>query len=133
MEQEQATQTKLNTALSVGTAILGAVLGRKRLSSSTATKVGTAIRRAGSARKQSADIDRARETVARVQEEIEVLNAALQDELDALAASYDAQAEPLKETVVRAKSPDIRVPILALVWVPYKDDGDGRLTPAWPA
>ena len=130
-EKEQATQRKLDTALSFGTAILGAVLGRKRLSSTTANKVGTAIRRAGSARKQSGDVDRARETLARAQQELEQLNHDLEREVDALEGSYDAQAEELKETVIRAKTTDIHVALLALAWMPYIDNGDGRLTAGW--
>lgn len=131
VEKEQSTQKKLDTALSFGTAILGAVLGRKRLSSSTATKVGSAIRRAGSARKQSADVDRARETLARAQEELESLNAELEHEVDALEGSYDAQTEELSETVIRAKTTDIHVSLVALAWMPYLDAGDGRLKAAW--
>ena len=131
VEKEQSTQKKLDTALSFGTAILGAVLGRKRLSSSTATKVGSAIRRAGSARKQSADVDRARETLARAQEELEALNAELEREVDALEGSYDAHAEELSETVIRAKTTDIHVSLVALAWMPYLDTGDGRVKAAW--
>ncbi|MEM9209007.1 MAG: ATP-binding protein, partial [Pseudomonadota bacterium] len=130
-EKEQATQRKLDTALSFGTAILGAVLGRKRLSSSTATKVGSAIRRAGSARKQSGDVDRARETLARAQQELETLNQDLEREVGALEGSFDAQAEELKEIIVRAKTTDIHVALVALAWMPYSDNGDGRLTAAW--
>ena len=131
VEKEQSTQKKLDTALSFGTAILGAVLGRKRLSSSTATKVGSAIRRAGSARKQSADVDRARETLARAQQELEALNTELEREVDALEGSYDAHAEELSETVIRAKTTDIHVSLVALAWMPYLDTGDGRVKAAW--
>ncbi len=107
------------------------MLGRKRLSSTTANKVGTAIRRAGSARKQSGDVDRARETLARAEQELEALNQDLEREVDALEGSYDAQAEELKETVIRAKTTDIHVALLALAWMPYIDNGDGRLTAGW--
>ena len=101
------------------------------MSSSTATKVGSAIRRAGSARKQSADVDRARETLARAQEELEALNAELEREVDALEGSYDAHAEELSETVIRAKTTDIHVSLVALAWMPYLDTGDGRVKAAW--
>ena len=43
VQKEQSTKKKLDTAISFGTAILGAVLGRKKLSTSTATKMGTAM------------------------------------------------------------------------------------------
>ncbi len=58
-EQQQSTKKKLDTAISFGTAILGAVLGRKKLSSTTATKIGSAIKTAGGAGKEAADVGRA--------------------------------------------------------------------------
>ena len=61
-EQEQASKKTLDTAVSIGTAILGAVLGRKRLSTTSASRVGTAIKTAGSARKEAADVARAQQT-----------------------------------------------------------------------
>jgi len=131
VQQEQSTKRKLDTAVSFGTAILGAVLGRKKLSSSTATKMGTAIKTASSARKEAADVERARQTAARVQAEIEALNAELEKEVAALDTSFDAQAEELEEIVVRARSTDIHVAITGLAWLPYTRDDGGRLRPAW--
>ena len=65
-EQEQSSKKKLDTAISFGTAMLGALLGRKRLTSTTAGRVGTAIRTAGGARKEAGDVDRARQTAEKV-------------------------------------------------------------------
>ena len=70
----QSTQKKMDTAISFGTAILGAVLGRKRLSVSNASRVGTAMRRASGARKEAADVDRAKQTAEKVQSDLEALN-----------------------------------------------------------
>ena len=130
-EQQQSTQKKVDTAISFGTAILGAVLGRKRVSVTSANRVGTAMRRATGARKEAADVERARQTVAKVQADLEVLNRELQDELDALDDTYDAQTEPLKEIVVKAKTTDVSVPVIGVIWMPYRDRGDGRLEAAW--
>jgi hypothetical protein len=130
-EKEQATKKKLDTAISFGTAILGAVLGRKRISSTSASKIGTAIKTAGSARKESQDIKRAEETAARVTADIEALNAQLEKEVADLDTAFDAQAEELDEIVVRAKTTDIHVPLVGLAWMPYQADEKGRLRPAW--
>jgi Helicase HerA, central domain len=130
-EKQQATKKQLDTAVSFGTAILGAVLGRKRLSSTSASRIGTAIRSASGARKESADIKRAEQTAARVREEIGTLNAQLEKELAALDTAFDAQAEELDEVVIRARSTDIHVPLLGLAWLPYIADAQGRLQPAW--
>jgi hypothetical protein len=131
-EQQQSTKKKLDTAVSFGTAILGAVLGRKRLSSTTASKMGTAIRSASGARKEAADVARAKQTAAKVRKDLEALNLELEKEVDALEDAYDAQDEPLDEVEIRAKVADVHVPMVGLLWMPYRDeDGDGRLKPAW--
>jgi hypothetical protein len=131
VQQEQSTKKKLDTAISFGTAILGAVLGRKKLSTSTATKMGSAVRTAGSARKEAADVDRARQTAEKVRADIAALNKRLENEIVDLDTAFDAQSEPLDEIVVRAKNTDINVVITGLVWLPYTKGDSGRLRPAW--
>ncbi len=131
VQKEQSTKRKLDTAISFGTAILGAVLGRKKLSSSTATKMGSAIKTAGSARKEAADVERAKQTAEKVRVDIAALNKDLEEEVAKLDTAFDAQAEELDEIVVRAKSTDIHVAVTGLVWLPYTADEKGRLRPAW--
>ena len=131
VQKEPSTKRKLDTAISFGTAILGAVLGRKKLSSSTATKMGTAIKTAGSARKEAADVERAKQTAEKVKADIAALNKQLEDEVAKLDTAFDAQAEELSEIVVRAKSTDIHVAVAGLAWLPYTADERGRLRPAW--
>ncbi len=131
VQKQQSTKKKLDTAVSFGTAILGAVLGRKRLSSSSATRMGSAIKTAGSARKEAADVKRAQQTAAKVKTDIAALSKALAKEVADLDTSFDAQSEALEEIVVRAKSTDIYVAVTGLVWLPYTTGEKGRLTPAW--
>lgn len=130
-EQQQSTKKKLDTAISFGTAILGAVLGRKKFSSTTATKLGSAIKTAGGAGKEAADVGRAMETAEKVKQEIATLNEALEKEVAELDTAFDAQGEELDEIVVRAKSTDINVTLTGLVWLPYTAGPEGRLRPAW--
>ncbi len=131
VQEQQSTKKKLDTIISFGTAILGAVLGRKRLSSSSATRMGSAIKTASSAKKEAADVARAKETASKVTKDIAALSLDLEKEVAELDTSFDAQSEELSEVVVRAKSTDIHVAITALVWLPYTTGEDGRLKPAW--
>ena len=130
-EQQQSSQKKMDTAISVGTAILGALLGRKRISSTTAGRMGTAMRKAGSSRKEAGDVKRAKQTAEKVRADIKALNAKLATEIESLETAYDAQAEELTEIRVRPKATDIHVSLIGLVWMPYRDSGDGRLAAAW--
>ncbi len=128
-QAEQSRDAKLGAAVAVGTAVLGAIFGRGR-SLGSATRVGTAVRRTGSIARESGDVRRAEETLAQVRADQEALQAEFQKELDALQASYDAQAEQLKEIVVRPRAGDIEVRFLGIGWVPYIEDAAGELKPA---
>lgn len=132
-EQQQSTKRNLDTAVSLGTAVLGALLGRKRLTSSTASRVGTTIRSAGSARKEASDVARATETAQKVRADLEALNAELESEIDALETAFDAQAETLEEVLVKPATTDIHIEFVGLAWLPYRRDAAGRLAPAWRA
>ena len=93
--------------------------------------MGTAIRTAGGARKEAADVERAKQTANKVKADIAALSKELEKEVAALDTSFDAQAEELDEIVVRAKSTDIHVAITGLIWLPYTTGENGRLSPAW--
>jgi hypothetical protein len=131
-EQEQAAQKTLDTVVSVGSAVLGAVLGRKKLSSATTGKISTAIKSAGTARKESGDVERAEQTAAKVTADIMAMNEALEREILELDTAVDAQAQELEEIVLRAKSTDIGVTAFGLGWLPYTANGEQRLEPAFP-
>jgi hypothetical protein len=123
-EAEQARGAKLDTAISFGTAILGAVLGRKRISTTSASRVGTAVRKAGSARKQAGDVRRAQETAESVQVQLEELQRDFEQEVDGLDAAFDAQSEELRETQVRPKATEIRVSLISIGWEPVVLDAN---------
>ncbi len=130
-EQQQSSKKKIDTAISFGAAILGAVLGRKRISNSTASKMGTAIRSASGARKEAGDVARAKETAKKVKSDLAALEAALQEDIDALDSAFDAQAEELDEIQVKAKATDIAIPMVGLLWMPYRKSEKGKLESAW--
>lgn len=132
-ESAQASQAKMDTAISVGGAILGAIFGRGKISASTVGKVGTAVRGAGRAAQQSGDVTRATETVAAAQAQYAELESTLQGEIDALGASYDAQTEELTSTIVKAKAGDVHIQLVGLAWVPWRRDANGIATQAWQA
>jgi Skp family chaperone for outer membrane proteins len=130
-EQAQASQAKMDTAISVGGAILGAIFGRGKVGVGTLGKVATATRGAGRAAQQAGDVTRAQESLDAVQQQYADLEAKLQAEVDALGAAYDAQQEALEEVVVKAKSGDVQIQLCALLWVPYTKDQQGMVTAAW--
>lgn len=79
------------------------------------------------------DVARARETAAKVRADLEQLEGELMAEIDALDPKLDPKEESLDEILVRPRSTDVHVSRIGLLWMPYRDRGDGRLEPAWHA
>jgi hypothetical protein len=130
-EKNQAQQQTLSAVLSAGTSILGAFLGRKTLSRTTLTSVGTAARRAGMAYKESQDVQRATESAENVQQQLTDLQAQWKADTDELQAKIDPATETLETIQVKPKKTNISVRLLTLAWAPYRKSGEGAMEPAW--
>jgi hypothetical protein len=126
-ESEQASQQKLQTGLSIGATVLGALLGRKTMSAATLGRATTAARGVGRAMKEQKDIAQARETLEARQQQKADLEAAIRAELDAAAASMDANTEALVALPVKPKRTDIGIQAVGLAWVPHVKRADGEL------
>jgi len=130
VQKEQASGAKWNTAISVGSAIFGALLGRKTMSAGNISKAGTAARGVSRTMKESSDVGRAEEDVAAVDEQIQALEATMQSDLDAAAAKVNATTIPLEKLTLKPKKTNITVKAVVLAWAPHTKDG-GTLKPAW--
>jgi hypothetical protein len=117
-EQEQATESKMQTGVSVAATIFGALLGRKAVSASTLGRATTAARGAGRIGRATQDVARAQAEVAALTAKRDELAQTVQRELDAIAAQWDAREEPLERVVVKPKRGGVSVQLVALVWLP---------------
>lgn len=130
-EQEQAKQQKLQTAISVGTTLLGAFLGRKSISRSTIGRATTAARGASRAMKEAKDVQRAEDNLQVLQQQLTELQEQLTNEIEQVKSSIDPMTENLENYMLRPKKTDISVSLVALTWVPYWQDERGGIQPAW--
>src|SRR5687768_13190656 len=129
-ESAQASQAKVSTAVSIGATILGAVFGRKKFSTGTIGRAGTAARGVGRAAKESGDIARAEETVRAAADALRELEQQFESDSAEVAARTDAAAAAIEKVPIRPKKSDITVGIVTLAWAPHWKVG-GELTPAW--
>jgi hypothetical protein len=129
-QTEQAKQAKIQTAISIGSTLLGAFTGRK-ISSSTISRASTAMKGASRAADEKKDVDRAEETVDAIQKQLLDLQNEFDAETLALQAKIDPSSEVLENIVVKPNKTDIVVQLVALVWTPYWKDPQGTNTPAW--
>ena len=126
-EKEQASQQKVQTAISFGTTVLGALFGRKKLSTSTLGRATTAARGVGRSMKESQDIERAEESVTALQKQLTDLEEQIQLESQEIQNKIDPQTESFQSMEVRPKKTNITVKGSALVWVPHWMDENGNL------
>ncbi len=124
-EQAQLSQQKMNTAVSVGAGILGALFGRKAVSVGTIGRASSAARSASRIGRESQDVARADESLEVVRQRLADLQAESEAEIAALAASFEGEAVALRKVSVTPRKSDIAVGQLALVWVPWRKDADG--------
>jgi hypothetical protein len=120
VQSEQASGAKLGAAVSVGAAIVGALLGRKAVSAGTLGRASTAARGMGRVGKEAQDVTRATETVAALQAQLAELEAAMEADLQAVAADWDLTAEPFERVLVKPRRGGVSVQLVALVWVPAR-------------
>jgi len=80
-EQAQMKNAGLQTAVSAGATILTALFGRKKLSYSTIGRGTTTARGAARAMQQREDVEHAKENLAAAQQELDELNAELEEKI----------------------------------------------------
>jgi hypothetical protein len=117
-QEQRASQAKMDSAISIGSAVLGALFGRKSVGAAAIGKAGTAARSMGRAATQSGNVARAQENLEAARQELADLEARIAEELQLEQAAYDAVADQLEEVAVRPKSADVQVQVVALAWIP---------------
>ena len=117
-EQEQARQHKVQTAISLGTTLLGAFLGRKAVSRTTVSRAGTVARQASRGAKEAGDVRRAGEALNELRAELDELEAAFEAEVAANAGPFDPAAAALESRIIRPQKSRISVTTVALAWAP---------------
>ena len=115
-ETAQATQSKVQTGLSVGATIFGALFGRKTLSASTLGRATTAARGVGRSMKESEDIKRASENVEQIRQQAQELEEQILAETRQIS---DSTAPPVIDRVSLApKRGQVSVQLVGLGWIP---------------
>lgn len=114
----------MSTMLSLGSTVLGALLGRRSVSVGTVRSASSTLKSAGRISGKKEKVEQARETLEALQAELEELQEAFDAEKQALA---DQQIEPDIERIpINPRKSDLMVTTLALGWMPWVQRVDGR-------
>ena len=126
-EKAQYTQRKLDTAVSIGTSILGAIFGGR---SSATTRAGTAARSAGRVFSERGDVERADESLESLTAERDELLKGIEQEASTLAASLDPASVALEKLRIAPRKSDIAIGRVGIAWEPWRAGPDGFPRPA---
>jgi hypothetical protein len=114
-EQQQASQQQMQTAVSIGATMLGALMGRRAVSMSTLGRATTAARGVGRSAKETQDIAKAQERLQEAHAEIAALEAELQREVAALEGTTPGSIGV--ETIeIKPKRGGVEIRMVALAW-----------------
>ena len=111
----------IDTALSFGIAVFGALFGRKALSVSTASRSAQGMRNAGRMMKEKGDVKRVSEEAERVEGEIAVLALELQEKVAKVSDKYAQEKFPLNTFSITPRRSDIFDMKVFVQWEPELD------------
>jgi hypothetical protein len=121
-EQAQSSQQTLQTAISAGATILGALLGRKSFSASTISRAGSTMRSASKIMKEKQDVTLSRGKLEDLKAQYDELEKNLQSEMDGLSEKYDISTEEFERIKIRPQKTNIFVKYFNLVWIPVGNE-----------
>lgn len=124
-EKAQKSDKTMSAGISVLTSIAGALFGRKLRSVSNVTRAGSALRSAGSVRKEAADVRHAEEALEALVERHADLNAEVEAEVQIIQDRFDPDLMELDQKEIKPRKSEINVKAVQLVWLPFRIDHDG--------
>ena len=117
-ESRQAEDQKRQAWLHAGSTLLGALVGRRKLSATSLHRAGTSLRGFSRSGKEAADVERAEETAELRRAEVAELEAEAEREAAELAARHDPARAEVETLSLAPRKSDVEVRRLVLAWVP---------------
>ncbi len=129
-ERSQLRDRRLQTAVSFGTSLLGAMLGRKKLSVRNTSRLSKTIRDASRSQREKDDVSRAELKVEDLVIEREELEQEFETAVRELQETLPPPGEVELEVIdVKPLKSDIEILSCALAWTPWKVDSSGIAEP----
>jgi len=123
-EKSEASIRTVEAAVSVGTSLLGALFGRKRISATNISRMGTAARSVSRTAKDRADVAQAGESLETLESKKRQMESELEAQLQAIPETVDPQKVELSTVELKPRRSDVVVQTVSLVWLP--EDASGQ-------
>lgn len=115
-ERQDVQQSTMQTTVSFGATILGAVLGRRGGGLGTLGRATTAARGVGRSMRERQQVERAEETLAAERDALASVEAQAEADLNAAVAGADIAPEALEKMAMRPRRGGTTVDLVAVVW-----------------
>ena len=119
-ERAEAQNKSMQTYVSIGSAVLGALLGRKAATSTNIGRAATSMRSASRSARQQADVVHAEESLATLEERRQTIEDEVAAELERIRLETSPERIRLEEMEIPARKTDISVDDVVLAWVPQE-------------
>lgn len=126
VQEEQYQASRTNSMWSIGSTIMGAVLGRKMISATSARRAGSSARAYGRVSQEKADVERARENLEEVVEKYEDLEREFMEEVDEISDKLTVDNLDYEELTVPPRKSDISIEQYGVCWLPFFVDEEGE-------
>ena len=126
-EKSQYSQRKLDTAISIGTSVLGAIFGGRSVAT---TRAGSAARSAGRVFSERGDVARADDSLEALTAERDELLKRIEQEASDLTSTLDPSSIALERVRISPRKSDIAIGRVAIAWEPWRAGPDGFPRPA---
>jgi len=132
-QKAEAKNKSMQTYVSIGTAVLSAILGRKVASSTTVGRAASSMRSASRATRQQADVVHAEESLSDLEEKLATLEGEVGEELEKVRLEANPDRLVLESIEIAPKKTEISVDDVVLAWVPAVESfpvtrGEGAAT-----
>jgi hypothetical protein len=130
-QKAQASSAKIQTAMSIGSSILGALLGRKSgLGAIGGLAKSTTVTAASRAWKEGKEAANAEVELERLKMEYEDLQKQIEDETQKLKDQYDPSTLVIETQKITPVKKNIQPLATGILWLPYERSGES-LRKAW--
>jgi hypothetical protein len=124
-EKSQLTQQKMQTVISVGATVLGALFGRKLASATNLGRAASTVSKAGRIGRESDDVSRAEDSAEGLQQRLKDLQAECEQAIAKLGDSLDANSVVVRTVEMAPRKADIAIGKVGLAWCPWVTGADG--------
>lgn len=124
-EVDQYKQKRNDSIFSIGSSVLGAILGRKAVSATNARRAGSGMRSMSRAQREKADVERAEDALEDLKVDWKDMEEKFKRDVEEIRQKLKVDQLDVESLEVRPRKGDLDIAKFMVVWLPYRIDSSG--------